>query len=141
MFNKETIGKMKKGSFLVNNARGAICDPPAVVDALKSGQLRGTAQSHPSHPASFRSQMAYHPSWVAGSTARHDLLQAYPKAACSAVAAYSQPGVYLWYPRVWGGQPGQQGTLAACMQATAEMCGQSSRRLLTTHGARCHVMP
>ena len=41
MFNKKTIGKMKKGSFLVNNARGAICDPPAVVDALKSGQLRG----------------------------------------------------------------------------------------------------
>ena len=41
MFNKETIGKMKKGSFLVNNARGAICDPPAVVEALKSGQLRG----------------------------------------------------------------------------------------------------
>ena len=32
---------MKKGSFLVNNARGAICDPPAVVEALKSGQLRG----------------------------------------------------------------------------------------------------
>ena len=41
MFNKETIGKMKKGSFLVNNARGAICDPPAIVEALKSGQLRG----------------------------------------------------------------------------------------------------
>ena len=41
MFDKETIGKMKKGSWLVNNARGAICDPPAVVDALKSGHLRG----------------------------------------------------------------------------------------------------
>ena len=44
MFNKETIGMMKKGSFLVNNARGAICDPPAVVEALKSGQLRGAFQ-------------------------------------------------------------------------------------------------
>lgn len=32
---------MKKGSFLVNNARGAICDPPGVVEALQSGQLRG----------------------------------------------------------------------------------------------------
>ena len=32
---------MKKGSWLVNNARGAICDPPAVVEALKSGHLRG----------------------------------------------------------------------------------------------------
>ena len=41
MFDKETIGKMKKGSWLVNNARGAICDPPAVVEALESGHLRG----------------------------------------------------------------------------------------------------
>ena len=45
MFNKETIGKMKKGSWLVNNARGAICDPPAVVEALKSGHLRGVCRT------------------------------------------------------------------------------------------------
>ena len=50
MFNKETIGKMKKGSFLVNNARGAICDPPAVVEALKSGQLRGVFKRRHSLP-------------------------------------------------------------------------------------------
>lgn len=25
MFNDETIGKMKKGAYLVNNARGALC--------------------------------------------------------------------------------------------------------------------
>ena len=36
---------MKKGSWLVNNARGAICDPPAVVDALQSGHLRGVLQT------------------------------------------------------------------------------------------------
>lgn len=39
-FDKETIGKMSEESFLVNNARGAICDTQAIVDALKSGQLR-----------------------------------------------------------------------------------------------------
>ncbi len=41
MFNKETIGKMKKGAYLVNTARGGICDRDAVVEALESGQLAG----------------------------------------------------------------------------------------------------
>ena len=41
MFNKETIGKMKRGAYLINNARGAIVDQDAVVEALKSGQLGG----------------------------------------------------------------------------------------------------
>lgn len=41
MFSKEVIGKMKKGAFLVNNARGAIVDREAVVEACKSGQLAG----------------------------------------------------------------------------------------------------
>jgi hypothetical protein len=88
MFNKETIGKMKKGSFLVNNARGAICDPPAVVEALKSGQLRGTAQSH--HPESFRALTGNAPLLARRQChSKHfkhcNLLQAYSEAACSAV--------------------------------------------------------
>jgi hypothetical protein len=41
MFNKETIRKMKKGAFLVNNARGAIVDVDAVKEACESGQLGG----------------------------------------------------------------------------------------------------
>ena len=41
MFSKEVIGKMKKGAYLVNNARGAIVDREAVVEACKSGQLGG----------------------------------------------------------------------------------------------------
>lgn len=45
MFNKETIGKMKKGAYLVNNARGAIVDRDAVVEACKSGQLAGELAS------------------------------------------------------------------------------------------------
>ncbi|EIE20521.1 formate dehydrogenase [Coccomyxa subellipsoidea C-169] len=43
MFNKEVIGKMKEGAFLINNARGAVVDPEAVEEALKSGQLGGYA--------------------------------------------------------------------------------------------------
>ena len=47
MFSKEVIGKMKKGAYLVNNARGAIVDREAVVEACKSGQLGGI---HPASP-------------------------------------------------------------------------------------------
>lgn len=43
MFSKEVIGKMKKGAYLINNARGAIVEREAVVEACKSGQLGGTA--------------------------------------------------------------------------------------------------
>ena len=41
MFNKEMLGKMKKGAFLVNTARGGICERDAIVEALESGQLGG----------------------------------------------------------------------------------------------------
>lgn len=41
MFSKEVIGKMKKGAYLVNNARGGIVDREAIVEACKSGQLGG----------------------------------------------------------------------------------------------------
>ncbi|KAA8915885.1 hypothetical protein TRICI_001978 [Trichomonascus ciferrii] len=41
LFNKDLISKMKKGAWLVNTARGAICVEQDVADALKSGQLRG----------------------------------------------------------------------------------------------------
>ena len=48
LFDKEMIGRMKKGSYLVNTARGAICDTQAVKEALESGHLRGCE-----HPAAF----------------------------------------------------------------------------------------
>ena len=41
LFDKALISRMKKGSYLVNTARGAICDADAVVDALSSGHLAG----------------------------------------------------------------------------------------------------
>ena len=43
MFNEELISKMKRGAYLINTARGKICDRDAIVRALKSGQLAGYA--------------------------------------------------------------------------------------------------
>lgn len=43
MFDAKTIGRMKKGSWLVNTARGGIADRDAVVEAVNSGQLSGYA--------------------------------------------------------------------------------------------------
>merc|ERR1719316_242778 len=43
MFNKELIGKMKRGSYIVNTARGKICDRDAIAAALENGQLAGYA--------------------------------------------------------------------------------------------------
>lgn len=41
IMNKERIAKMKKGSIIVNNARGALMDRDVIVEALKSGHLAG----------------------------------------------------------------------------------------------------
>ncbi len=43
MFNDQLISKMKRGAYLVNTARGKICNRDAVVRALESGQLAGYA--------------------------------------------------------------------------------------------------
>jgi formate dehydrogenase len=43
LFNDALISKMKRGAYLVNTARGKICDRDAIVRALKSGQLAGYA--------------------------------------------------------------------------------------------------
>jgi formate dehydrogenase len=43
LFNEKLISKMKRGAYLVNTARGKICDRNAVAKALESGQLAGYA--------------------------------------------------------------------------------------------------
>ncbi len=43
LFNEQLISTMKRGSYLINTARGKICDRDALVRALESGQLAGYA--------------------------------------------------------------------------------------------------
>ncbi|TAK79140.1 MAG: NAD-dependent formate dehydrogenase [Gammaproteobacteria bacterium] len=43
LFNDKLLSKMKRGAYLVNTARGKLCDRDAVVRALESGQLAGYA--------------------------------------------------------------------------------------------------
>lgn len=43
MFDDALIAKMKRGAYIVNTARGKICNRDAIVRALKSGQLAGYA--------------------------------------------------------------------------------------------------
>jgi formate dehydrogenase len=43
LFNDKLLSKMKRGAYLINTARGKICDRDAIVRALESGQLAGYA--------------------------------------------------------------------------------------------------
>jgi D-3-phosphoglycerate dehydrogenase / 2-oxoglutarate reductase len=53
MITATEIGKMKKGAFLINNARGKVVDINALASALQSGHLAGAAiDVFPSEPKS-----------------------------------------------------------------------------------------
>jgi len=53
MISHQQLSLMKKGSYLINNARGKVVDIPALIQALKSGHLAGAAiDVFPSEPAS-----------------------------------------------------------------------------------------
>ena len=43
LFDERLIGQMKRGAYLINTARGKICDRDAVARACESGQLAGYA--------------------------------------------------------------------------------------------------
>jgi formate dehydrogenase len=43
LFDDILISQMKRGAYLINTARGKICDRDAIVRALESGQLAGYA--------------------------------------------------------------------------------------------------
>lgn len=41
LFDAKLLATIKKGAYIVNTARGKICDKDAIAAALKSGQLAG----------------------------------------------------------------------------------------------------
>jgi formate dehydrogenase len=43
LFDEQLISKMKRGSYIVNTARGKICNAEAIAHALETGQLAGYA--------------------------------------------------------------------------------------------------
>ncbi len=43
LFDEKLIASMKRGAYIINTARGKICDRDAIVRALESGQLAGYA--------------------------------------------------------------------------------------------------
>lgn len=43
MINRETLSKMKKGSYIINTARGEIIKEDDLVEAIKEGQIKGVA--------------------------------------------------------------------------------------------------
>lgn len=43
LINRERLALMKRGSFLINTARGEVCDLDALYEALQTGQLAGVA--------------------------------------------------------------------------------------------------
>ncbi|KAF5375086.1 hypothetical protein D9758_000343 [Tetrapyrgos nigripes] len=53
MIGEEQLALMKKGSYLINNARGKVVDIPALIKAIKSSHLAGAALDvYPSEPGS-----------------------------------------------------------------------------------------
>lgn len=43
LFDEKLLSKMKRGAYLINTARGKLCDRDAIVKSLESGQLAGYA--------------------------------------------------------------------------------------------------
>lgn len=66
LMDRERIGKMKSGAYLLNVARGALVDEPALLDALDSGHLAGAGLDvYDQEPPSLDLRLRNHPNVVA----------------------------------------------------------------------------
>ena len=67
LFDEKMIARMKRGAYLVNTARGKICNRDAIARALESGQLAGYAGD-----VWFPAACAQGPSLAVDAASRHD---------------------------------------------------------------------
>jgi D-3-phosphoglycerate dehydrogenase len=66
IIGKAEMGRMKKGSFIVNCARGGIVDEAALLEALESGQIAGAGLDvYDKEPPTFPNPLIEHPNVVA----------------------------------------------------------------------------
>ncbi len=65
LINRERIALIKRGAFLINTARGEVCDLDALHDALQSGRLTGVALDvFPNEPPDVSHPLFHHPHFV-----------------------------------------------------------------------------
>lgn len=69
LMNAERLGRMKPSAFLINCARGSLVDEPALIAALKAGQIAGAGldvfSQEPPKPGSTAEELAKLPNVIA----------------------------------------------------------------------------
>ncbi len=65
LIDRERVSQMKRGAFLINTARGEVCDLDALYEGLQSGQLAGVALDvFPHEPPDVSHPLFRHPNFV-----------------------------------------------------------------------------